>query len=170
MFFSINTIFLYSLLGFVLESVVYKYYQSDKHSSIFYGPYTLVYGFGMYFCLLTYNILNNYLPNHFLIYLLYFLLFMIITTLTEFIAGHLIHHFLKIDKWDYTNHKIHFGKYICLDYSFYWGIISLFTTLFLNPFLERNIITKIPSYTTYILLFIFIVDLSLIIKNKIIKK
>lgn len=167
MFYITNTIFLYSLLGFILESVVYKYYQCNKHSSIFYGPYTLVYGFGMYFCLLCYNYLDSILPNHFLIYILYFLLFMIITTLTEFIAGHMIHYFLGIDKWDYTNHKIHFGKYICLDYSIYWGLISLFTILVLHPFLNQNIITQIPNYTTYIILFIFIVDLSIIIKNKI---
>ena len=46
-----NLIIFYSLLGFILESVVYKISKSDEHSSIFYGPYTLVYGFGVLGCI-----------------------------------------------------------------------------------------------------------------------
>ena len=163
----INLIFFYSLLGFILESVVYKVSNTNSHSSIFMGPYTLVYGFGMLFCLLIYNNLN--LELNFLSYLIYYLIFTFITTLTEYIGGNVIHYFLKIDKWNYTNHKYHFGKYICLDYAIYWGILSLFVIFKLHPFFNQNIILNIPSYTTYIILLIFIIDLIVLIKKKIIK-
>lgn len=163
----INLIFFYSLLGFVLESVVYKVTNTNSHSSIFMGPYTLVYGFGMLFCLLIYNNLN--LEPNFLTYLLYYLIFTFITTLTEYIGGNVIHYFLKIDKWNYTNHKYHFGKYICLDYAIYWGILSSLVIYFLHPFFNQNIILNIPSYATYIILLIFIIDLIILIKKKIIK-
>ena len=43
----INFIFLYSFLGFALESLYFKIHNINAHSSIFIGPYTLVYGFGM---------------------------------------------------------------------------------------------------------------------------
>lgn len=165
----LNTIFLYSLLGFILESVVYKIKNSNNHSSIFYGPYTLIYGIGFYFCIIIYN--NIIFTNNFLInYLFYFISFIIITTTIEFIGGHLIHFLLNIDKWNYQHHKYHFGKYICLDYSIYWGILSLFTITYLHPFLNNNIIEKLPNKTTYLILFIFLIDLTLVIKNKIIKK
>ena len=53
-----NLIIFYSLLGFILESVVYKISKSNEHSSIFYGPYTLVYGFGVLACILVFNFLK----------------------------------------------------------------------------------------------------------------
>jgi len=165
MLYYINIIFLYSLLGFILESVVYKHCNSSEHSSIFKGPYTLVYGFGMLFCILIYNKLNMYFDNNFFTYLLYYLIFTMITTLVEFIGGHVIHYFLKIDKWNYSNHLFHFGKYICLDYAIYWGVLSLFTILKLHPFFNRFIINNIPSYTTYIILMVFAIDLLSLIKK-----
>lgn len=167
MIYYINLVFLYSFLGFVLESVVYKISKSNNHSSIFYGPYTLVYGFGMLICILIYNKLN--LNNNILSYLIYYLIFLIITTLTEFIGGNIINYFLKIDKWNYTNHKYHFGKYICLDYAIYWGFISTFIVLKLHTFLSNNILKTIPVNTTYLIILIFIIDLILVIKNKIVK-
>jgi len=170
MLYYINLIFFYSLLGFILESVVYKHCNSSEHSSIFKGPYTLVYGFGMLFCILIYNKLNLYLDNNIFSYILYYLIFTLITTTIEFIGGNIIHYFLKIDKWNYTNHKYHFGKYICLDYAIYWGFLSLFTIKFLHPFFNNNIINNIPNYTTYIIIIVFLIDLLYLIKKKIIRK
>ena len=46
MLYYINCLFLYSLLGFVLESTVFKIKKVNIHSGIFYGPITEVYGFG----------------------------------------------------------------------------------------------------------------------------
>lgn len=167
MIYYINLIFFYSLLGFILESVVYKISNSNEHSSIFYGPYTLVYGFGVLFCILTYNKLN--LDNNIFSIFLYYIVFTIITTSIEFIGGNIINYFLKIDKWNYENHKYHFGKYICLDNSIYWGGLSLFTILNLHPFFNKFILANIPTYTTYIILIIFIIDLFFVIKRKIMK-
>ena len=47
MLYYINCLFLYSFLGFTLESEVYKINNSNRHSGIFYGPITEVYGFGI---------------------------------------------------------------------------------------------------------------------------
>ena len=63
MLYYINLVFFYSLLGFVLESVVYKHNNTNAHSSIFTGPYTLVYGFGMLFCILCYEIGKGIISN-----------------------------------------------------------------------------------------------------------
>ena len=167
MIYYINLVFFYSLLGFILESVVYKISNASEHSSIFYGPYTLVYGFGVLFCILIYNKLN--LDNNIFSIFLYYIIFTIITTTIEFIGGNIINYFLKIDKWNYTKHKYHFGKYICLDNSIYWGILSLFTIFNLHPFFNKYILLNIPNYTTYIILIIFIIDLFFVIKRKIMK-
>ncbi len=166
MLYYINLIFFYSLLGFILESVVYKHYKVNAHSSIFAGPYTLVYGFGIFFCLLFYNQLSLILKPNFISYFIYYLGFALLTTLTELIGGHVIHFFLKIDKWDYSNHKFHFGKYICLCNSFIWGLLAITTIFYLHPFFTHFIIENIPPHATYIILLVFTLDLlTLILKN-----
>ena len=155
----INLIFLYSFLGFTLESFYFKYTNKNCHSSIFTGPYTLVYGFGMLGCILIYN---NIHTNIFI----YYLIFTIVTTLIEYIGGNLIHYFLKIDKWDYSNSKYHFGKYICLTNALIWGILSTFTIYYLHPFFNNNILLQIPTKSTIIFIIIFIIDfINLLIKT-----
>ena len=137
----INFIFLYSFLGFVLESVYFKVHNSNIHSGIFLGPYTFVYGFGMIISYLSFELLK--LPNNFLSYIIYYLIFTILTSLIEFIGGHTIHYFLHIDKWDYRKYKYHFGKYLCLKNSLIWGIlvsiivVSIISGEFSGLFLEN---------------------------------
>ena len=46
MIYYINSLFIYSFFGFVMESVVFKFKNINIHSGIFYGPITEVYGFG----------------------------------------------------------------------------------------------------------------------------
>ena len=162
--YTINFIFIYSFLGFVLESTYYKITNSNTHSSIFLGPYTLVYGFGMYFSFLIYKIIN--LPNNVFSYFIYYIIFCIITTLIEFIGGNLIHLFLNIDKWNYSNNKYHFGKYICLKNSLIWGTLVLIILLYFHPYINSHIITTIPKSFTIMLLIIFILDLLYLIKKK----
>ena len=165
-----NLIIFYSLLGFILESVVYKISKSNEHSSIFYGPYTLVYGFGVLVCILVFNFLNNFLTINPLTILIYYVLFTLLTTTIEYIGGNLIHYFFKIDKWNYNNHKYHFGKYICLDNSLYWGILSLLVIFYLHPYFHKNILITIPNQVSFLILIIFLIDLTLVIIKKIIKR
>ena len=47
MYYYINALYFFSLFGFILESTVYKISKSNRHSGIFYGPLTMVYGFGV---------------------------------------------------------------------------------------------------------------------------
>ena len=103
----INFIFLYSFLGFFLESVVYKVNKTNCHSGIFLGPINLTYGIGMFLCYIVYKSLN--LQVNIFSCLVYYLIFIFLTSLIEFIFGHLIHFFLHINKWDYSKYKYHFG-------------------------------------------------------------
>ena len=52
----IKIFLLYSLIGFVYESTLFKIKHSGKYSGIFYGPITAVYGIGV----LAIEILNKY--------------------------------------------------------------------------------------------------------------
>ena len=148
---------IYSILGFLFESLIYKYNNINKHSGVLTGPYTLVYGTGGTLCFF----LNNYLScikstllNNIISYITY----TIICALMELIIGHLIHFLYKIDSWNYTYKKYHLGKYITLDYAFIWGFLSLFLVKKLNNFFF-NITLLISNKFTTITLVIIVFDI-----------
>lgn len=166
MLYYINSLLVYSVIGFSLESLVFKLSNTNKHSGIFYGPFTMVYGIGAVSLLL----LNKYLfpklkVNKYLKILLMYIIIVITLSLIEFLGGHVLHFIFNIDMWNYAEHKIHFGKYICLINSLAWGFFGLFYLYFLKDFLDK-LIKRISPKTTYLFIFIFMIDLIMIIITK----
>ncbi len=147
---------LYSLIGFYFESTVFKLSHSPTHSGILYGPYTTIYGIGGIISLLINNYLNN-IQNYYLNLFLSFITFTIICTLIEFIGGNIIYFLFKKDSWNYSHHKYHFGKYICLSYAFIWGILAIIFVKYLNP-LFYQILNLFPNYLFIIIFIIMITD------------
>ena len=154
--FYLKLFLLYSTFGFYFESFVFKCCKENKHSGILNGPYALVYGLGGIISYLINNLLNR-INNPFFNFLLCYLSFVIICTIIEFISGHLIKLIFKKDAWNYSNHKYHFGKYICLSYALFWGVLSLFFVKYLNFFFNQILII-IPNYIPIILLIIIFFD------------
>jgi uncharacterized membrane protein len=70
--------------------------------------------------------------------------------------------------WDYSKHKYHFGKYICLDLALIWGLLGTLVTYFVITFTDK-INALISSTGTLILSIIFIIDLILTIKKRRVK-
>ena len=156
---------LYSIIGFIFESTVYKMSKSNHHSGMLYGPYTIIYGIGGTISFFINNLLNI-IKNPYLNIFLCFIIFVIICTLIEYIGGNIIKILFNIDKWNYSNHKYHLGKYICLDYALIWGILALlFVKLFSNFFIQIFII--IPNFLIITFLIIIFIDfiISLYIKK-----
>lgn len=149
---------IFSVLGFIMESVVYKVSGSAQHSGVLLGPYTLVYGIGGIFIILINNYFYKIQINGFIKVILLFIIFSIVCTLVEYIIGNLINIIFNIDKWNYTDHKFHFGKYICLDLALTWGFLATIIIKVLKPFLEK-LLTIIPTNATIIITIVLIVDL-----------
>jgi len=151
-----------------MESTLYKIINVNKHSGIFYGPYTLVYGFGVLTSILVYKYFLKKIKykNKFIKLFCYFLTFTIILSLIELLGGNILNLVFSIDMWDYSNHKYHFGKYICLTNSLIWGVLGTLNIYFFYPKLTR-FLRNIPSIYTYILLIIFLVDFIVTIITKI---
>lgn len=149
---------LYSLLGFIMESTLYKVKKINKHSGIFYGPITAVYGVGI----ISIELLNKYFfkkikCNKILKLLIEFMTLTIILSLIEYIGGHVLNYLFDIDMWNYSNMKPNFGKYVCLKNSIIWGILGTIYIHIFKPFTDR-IIKQITSKETYLFLIIFILD------------
>ena len=163
----LKTILLYSLFGFCMESTVYKISLSKRHSGICYGPFTYVYGFGVLsLTLLKKYFLDKLHLNKYLKFLITFLLCTITLTLIEWLGGNILNLIFDIDMWNYTKKTYNFGKYICLEYALIWGIFGTLYIYYLKNFIDK-IIKIIPNKFTIAILIINILDIILVLINKI---
>ncbi|MBP3920889.1 MAG: putative ABC transporter permease [Bacilli bacterium] len=151
----IKYFFLTSILGFFLESVVWRGHESG----ILYGPWTPVYGIGSIIIIfLSDKILKKKNLNCFIKFVILIFSCILLLSLAELVGGLLIEKLFCISFWDYSNYKYNVGKYICLEMSIIWGIASIIFVVVLRPVMDI-IIRKIPDFIVYFVLVLFLVDL-----------
>lgn len=153
----LNCFFIYSILGYFLEMIFGYLMGFSAESGVLYGPWTPIYGFAsiMIIVLSSSCFKNLHLPR-WIETIIVFVLLTVLISLLEFIGGYLIEFIFDFSFWDYSNRPFHLGKYVCLEFSLLWGILSVIFIYILNPFVNR-IINKIPKWMTimfYILLFV----------------
>ena len=131
----IKNFILYSILGFIMESTLFKCTSMNKHSGIFYGPITAVYGVGIISIILLDKYFFKKIKCHKILkYLLEFITLTIILSLIEYLGGNILNYLFNIDMWNYSSKPLNFGKYICLENSIIWGILgTLYIHIFKNP-------------------------------------
>ena len=89
--------------------------------------------------------------------LVVFIVAAIVLSTLEALGGVLIEKTFGISFWDYSNHKHNIGKYISLEMTAAWGVISIIFIYVIHPFL-KNIIKKIPIWVTIIFVVLFLAD------------
>ena len=163
----INCFFVYSIIGFIFENIVGIMTNTSFDSGILYGPITPIYGFGVILILIIskYLFLHLHMPRWIETIISFFVL-IIVLTLLEFTGGILIEKIFNVTFWDYSDFKFNIGKYISLEISILWGILSIFIIYVIHPLLD-NFITKIPHFITILATIILIIDLSVTIITKI---
>ena len=167
MYYYLNSLYLYSLFGFILESNIYKVTGSKRKSGIFYGPFTYVYGFGVLaLIVLKKYFLDKLKINKYLKFIVTFLLCTIILTTIEFIGGNILKLIFDVDMWNYTKKTYNFGKYICLDLAFVWGLFGTLYVYYVKNAIDK-ILALIPKKVTICLFIINTFDLILTLINKI---
>ena len=157
---------LYSVLGFIMESTLYKVKIINKHSGIFYGPITAVYGIGI----ISIELLNKHLfkkinCNKIVKILIEFLILTVTLSIIEYIGGNILKILFDIDMWDYSKLKYNFGKYVCLQNSIIWGILGVAYIYIFKSFTDK-LLKQITKKETYIFLIIFIIDTILTLITK----
>lgn len=160
-------LYFYSLLGFILESTVYKISRSKRHSSIFYGPITMVYGFGV----LSITILKIYFfdklnCNKYLKLFIVFTSCFITLTFIEWLGGNILNIIFDINMWNYTKKKFNCGKYICLELALIWGLFGTIYIYYLKDYFDK-FINLTSNKLTIIIIGINIIDTLLVLFNKI---
>ena len=162
----IKIFLLYSLIGFVYESTLFKIKHSSKYSGIFYGPITAVYGIGV----LVIEILNKYFfkrikTNKYLKYVIEYIVLVVVLTLIEYIGGNVLKIVFDIDMWNYTKQDMHIGKYICIEYALLWGIAGMIYLYIFKKYTDK-ILEIFSRKTTITCFIIFIFDMLLVLFTK----
>lgn len=167
--FYVNCFLLYSILGYLLETIAAFVTKSHFKSGILFGPWTPVYGLGA--------VLIIFISHYFFVQLhlprwketiIVFIIITAVLTLLEWIGGVGIEFLFKKVFWDYSDDPTSIGHYISIRMSLIWGVGSIIFIYVIYPFL-KNFIKHIPMYVTIpiFLLFIFDVVYTIITKEKI---
>ena len=157
---------IYSFLGFVMESTLFKIINSKKHSGIFYGPMTIVYGVGI----ISIELLNEYffekIKHHKVVKIIIeYITLTIVLSIIELIGGNIANMLFDIDMWDYSSNFMHLGKYVCLKNSLIWGLLGVVYIHIFKKFTDK-LINQITQKETYLFLTIFIIDTILLLITK----
>ena len=154
----LNSFLLYSLLGFIMESTLFKNTSPLKTSGVLNGPITLVYGLGgIAIILINKYIISKIKTNKTIKIIIFFIIYAIALAIVEFISGYLCKLIFGVEMWNYENKKYHIGKYTCLEYIPIWGTIAIIITYILKPFIDK-ILKLIPKEATYLFLLILSLD------------
>ncbi len=157
----INTFLIYSILGFVFETLMKLFFFPNMNNGFLYGTYIPIYGFGVCLIIAIMRfVFNRIKVKRFIKIILVFLISAFILTALEFVGGYLIEFITGKIFWDYSKLKFNIGPYIALEISFIWGIMSLVVIYLLKPITDK-IIKKIPSIITYLVLICFIIDFAI---------
>ena len=162
----INNFLFFSLLGHILESIIYFFLDNGGYSGILYGPWTPVYGFGIVLIVLIYNILNKTKVTGINKLLLLFIVSSISLSIIELIGGIAIEYLFHIESWSYKDLKFNIGDYIALEMATVWGICSIIYIYLVKPFTDK-IIKRIPYYITIPIFVFFIIDFIITVIDKI---
>ena len=127
----IGTIFyICSILGFLYELVLSYAYNGKFFSHAFlYGPYLPIYGLGS--ILLT--LFSKYKKYPLVIFALSFLA----SALFEGFSGLLLLKIFKIRLWDYTNHFLNIGGFVCFLSAFTFSVLSLLLIYIILPLIKK---------------------------------
>ena len=167
----LNYFFIFSIIGHIYETVLFKIIDEKGTSGFLYGYWTPVYGIGVVLILfISKYIFKSLKINKFLEVLIFLVAIFFILTIIEFLGGHILHFIFHKDFWNYSLLKHNIGKYICLEVSIVWVILSLIFLYLIKPWMDK-IVLKIPKEVTILFIVLFLIDLTctMFIKNKLVQ-
>lgn len=154
---------IYSFLGWICE-VIYCSIPAKKfiNRGFLKGPVCPVYGFGAVFVIYIMMGLNITSP------LVIFIFGGVIASIIEFLAAILLESVFHTRLWNYSNRKFNIKGRVCLLNSTLFSILSLVLMEFIHPLIS-SFISRFSNITimitSYILILIFVVDLTLTVSE-----
>lgn len=123
------------------------------NSGFLHGPFCPIYGFGATIMIL----LLTRLPANILIV---FVVSTMLLTVWEYIVGVILEKIFKTKYWDYSQIKFNINGRVCLKNSIYWGILGVFFTFIIHPFIRSQVDLITPKVLFYINIVVYIILLT----------
>ena len=134
---------IYSVVGWCVE-VAYHALTLGKviNRGFLNGPVCPIYGFGMLAILMVFNTISG-MPygNH---ALSLFFGGMALTTSIELFGGWALDRLFHLRWWDYSNEPFNFHGYICLRFSVFWGLGTVFMYRIVHPTVAALTVSLLP--------------------------
>lgn len=156
--FYMNLFLIFSILGYLLETITMFILNIEYNSSVLYGPWTLIYGIASIIMIIIYILIKKINLDLKKEKIVYFFCISLILTILEGIAGYVIEFTQNKIYWNYDNLKFNIGHYMSLEIAFLWGGLATFSMYFIIPKIKR-IVNKIPKTLTYLLILLIVVDI-----------
>ena len=160
----VNIFFIFSFIGFLFENVLNIFTNDNFNSGVLYGPWTFIYGIGVLLMVIVYKFLQQFHLKKWKEVVLFYIIITIVMTLVEFSGGMLIETIFHRTYWNYTNMRFNYGKYICLEVSLAWGLLSTLITYLVLPFINK-LEKKIPWFVGVGLIILFVMDIIFTLIN-----
>lgn len=146
---------IYSMLGWIMESVLKTYLQKKPvNSGFLYGPFCPIYGFG---AVIMFLFLQGFKDN---IVLLFVIAFFVLST-WEYVVGWLLEKLFHTTYWDYKENRCNIHGRVCLMNSLFWGFLGVIFIRYMHPFFMEKIDLvpeNILTFTTLIIAGAMLVD------------
>ena len=156
----INSFFIYSTLGYIME-ITFAVISgaNNPESGVLYGPWTPIYGIAsILIILISEKLFKKLHMKRWKETIIVFFLTIPILMLLEWLGGTLIEIIFGFSFWDYTDYKLNLGKYTCLEFGIIWGLMSIIFIYIIRPYIDK-FIKKIPFWVTITISFLMLVDL-----------
>lgn len=146
---------IYSFLGLVIETLFGLLTKGviESRKSVLYGPFCCIYGLGA-ICLVC--IPENAKKNNYTLFAAGFIIGSILEYIVSLIGECIFH----VKWWDYSDFAFNINGRICLLFSVFWGILTIFLNTFINPkvdeFIEKIPIKRLHVATVLLIIFILL--------------
>ena len=119
---------IYSFIGYIIETLFGIATKGvwESRQSFLYGPFCGIYGIGA----ITITLLSRYFNKN---KLTLFVGGFLVGSVTEYTISFLVDTILHTKWWDYSNRFLNINGRICLLYSVFWGVLTLFLIKIINP-------------------------------------
>lgn len=148
---------IYSVLGYIIETIfgIITMGVWQSRQSFLYGPFLGIYGLGAVAIILFSQFFKK---NNITL----FLGGCIIGSLIEYIISFLTEVILETRWWDYSEKFLNINGRVCLLYSIFWGILTVFLVRKVNPKIDklcRKVLEKFSRKILKIIISILIIFL-----------
>lgn len=157
LYLALGLFFLYSFFGWLAE-VAFSAVSRKKfvNTGFLTGPVCPIYGVGILFILRFLEPLRNDL----------FFLFVgstVVATVLEYATNRFLEGLTGTKWWDYSRFRFHFGGYVCLPFSAFWGAGAVVIVRWINPLVVRLVqLIPVPVGRVILLGCVILLGLDLI--------